>query len=247
MSWTPRASTLNSLRAATRRLIDNIDTYLYQFDQATAEDRTFGGPSLYFHFKCISSFGARSVADNLSNTEFLETVYAVLATWGLHRMGRTATKLKNFGPFKTEIISQADRLIQLEHTGLWSIQPDDVADLLGTLTSVLDSMTLSKSRARLVANTKALHHILPRLIPPIDRRYTLRFFGLNEILPSEQTAGAVFSLLFPCFIQIASATRDLVQNKIDLSTENWHTSFTKVIDNAILGAFYSRPQPRRTP
>jgi hypothetical protein len=38
------------------------------------------------------------------------------------------------------------------------------------------SLRLSVSGATIVANSKALYHLLPRLIPPIDRQYTVRFF-----------------------------------------------------------------------
>ena len=35
----------------------------------------------------------------------------------------------------------------------------------------------------MVAETKALHHLLPHLIPPVDRTYTVRFFHENTLMP----------------------------------------------------------------
>jgi hypothetical protein len=48
----------------------------------------------------------------------------------------------------------------------------------------------SVAEVRLVANSKALHHVLPGLIPPIDRMYTFQsFYGrkmlsMREMRPS---------------------------------------------------------------
>ncbi|MGA8923203.1 MAG: hypothetical protein WB682_08655 [Candidatus Dormiibacterota bacterium] len=36
---------------------------------------------------------------------------------------------------------------------------------------------MSVSNATIVVNSKAFHHLFPDLIPPIDRQYTIRFFG----------------------------------------------------------------------
>ena len=97
-------------------------------------------------------------------------------------------------------------------------------------------MEISKSRSQLVANTKTLHHILPDLIPPVDRRYTLAYFGVNTMLPGQKRAGSIFEHLFPAFVRIAAALSVKLERMVDLTEENWHTSTTKVIDNALLGA-----------
>jgi hypothetical protein len=38
------------------------------------------------------------------------------------------------------------------------------------------TLRLSESDATIVVNSKALHHLLPEFVPPIDRQYTIRFF-----------------------------------------------------------------------
>ena len=38
------------------------------------------------------------------------------------------------------------------------------------------ALDLTESNATVVVNAKALHHLVPDLIPPIDRQYTIRFF-----------------------------------------------------------------------
>jgi hypothetical protein len=107
---------------------------------------------------------------------------------------------------------------------------------LETTSQVLDAMLISGSKSHLVANTKTLHHILPDLIPPVDRAYTLAFFCINTELPSCKPASAIWQFLFPAFVDAAAQLSTRLTQLVDLHEENWYTSPTKVLDNAIIGA-----------
>jgi len=56
------------------------------------------------------------------------------------------------------------------------------------------------------------------------------------MLPSQKTARSIFVELFPLFVRVARRIPDHIQAHVRLNEENWHTSFTKVIDSAIIGA-----------
>ena len=57
---------------------------------------------------------------------------------------------------------------------------------------------MSVAAAQIVANSKALHHLLPALVPPIDREYTFRFFYDRTMLTiNERTVRAFMSPLKP--------------------------------------------------
>jgi hypothetical protein len=234
--WNPTQTTLRSISRQTDLLIKQFSSYIADFDKATEEDRTFGGPSLYFHYMCICNFAQVSIAAKLNNLQFYEYLYATLASWGMHRMGNTATKLRNFAQFRSQIFAQRETLAKLESFKIWSLTEQELTTVQSILAGILDEMTVSKAEAHLVANTKILHHILPDLVPPIDRHYTLAYFGINETLPSQKSAGSIFVRLFPSFVRVSTALAKNIQSKIDISRENWHTSFTKVIDNAVIGA-----------
>lgn len=234
--WNPSQTTLRSISHQTDLLIKQFSSYIATFNRATEEDRTFGGPSLYFHCACIRNFAQVPIANKLDNLQFYEYLYAVLVSWGMHRMGNTATKLRNFAEFKSQIFAQREALAKLEGFKIWSLNEQEAETVQSTLVGILDEMTVSKADARLVANTKIIHHILPNLVPPIDRRHTLAYFGINEMLPSQKPAGSIFVHLFPSFVRVSIAVEKDIQSKIDTSRENWHTSFTKVIDNAVIGA-----------
>jgi hypothetical protein len=234
--WNPSQYTLDKIDIQTKVLIESFDRYLAKFKDSFSRDETFGGPSLYFHFQCISQFGSLPIIEKLQSDRFIEYIYAVLVSWGMHRMGNTATKLGSFREFKHEITSQTDNLIALGNYKIWEMKQEDSAKVIHDLRNILDTMRISKSESHLVANTKVLHHILPNLVPPVDRRYTLAFFGINTILPGEKTAGSIFKHLYPAFFRVSSRLQDKIIGDVSLSSENWNTSFTKVIDNAIIGA-----------
>jgi hypothetical protein len=56
-------------------------TALEAAHSAYYQAETFGGPSLHFHLKSLDAARAQDFE------RFAEYVYAVLASWGMHRMG----------------------------------------------------------------------------------------------------------------------------------------------------------------
>ncbi len=234
--WYPNQSTQITIDLQTKALIEGFDRYLVKFNESFTRDETFGGPSLYFHYQCISQFNDLPISEKLKSDRFIEYIYAVLVSWGMHRMGNTATKLGSFKEFKHEITSQVDNLSALSNYKIWELRQEDIRRIMPNLLHILDTMRISKSESHLVANTKVLHHILPNLVPPVDRSYTLAFFGVNTMLPGQKSAGSIFKHLYPAFFRISNRLRDKIIRTINLSNENWNTSFTKVIDNAIIGA-----------
>jgi hypothetical protein len=233
-NWYPSELTLKSIDDSTKLLIDNFPIYIDQFERAFDEDKTFAGPSLYFHFKCISEYKNIPLKQKLNDNRFFELIYATLASWGMHRMGKTMTKLRNFNNFKNEILEQRSLLFELEDFKIWEIDYQQLNQKI--IEEILDSMKVTKAYANLVANSKVLHHILPNLIPPIDRRYTLAYFGINTMLPSQKPASEIFTYLYPKFVEISKELENHIKAKVDLNSDNWNTSFTKIIDNGIIGS-----------
>jgi hypothetical protein len=86
------------------------------------------------------------------------------------------------------------------------------------------------NNAPLVAGSKALHHLLPELVPPMDRAYTQQFFGWHN--PEFQYGQQ------KCF-RIAFAALALVARRVNprqfVEAHPWNTSVTKVLDNALVG------------
>ncbi|MGH9198261.1 MAG: hypothetical protein ACRD1T_21325, partial [Acidimicrobiia bacterium] len=98
---------------------------------------------------------------------------------GMHRMGdadRTKTKLANWDQFRDSLRAQGAALEPLRSLSLLDLSEAEYEESIAGLASCYGSLKLSVSGATIVANSKALFHVLPRLIPPIDRQYTIRFF-----------------------------------------------------------------------
>ncbi|MEO0278613.1 MAG: hypothetical protein ABIM21_04970 [candidate division WOR-3 bacterium] len=94
--------------------------------------------------------------------------------------------------------------------------------------------------------------MLPKLVPPLDNRYVLAFFYhengkkyykkpsllRNKLYPDEW----VIEDVLPYLRQIATENRETIENVVkqhrreeSYEKRDFHTSETKVIDNAIIG------------
>jgi len=101
---------------------------------------------------------------------------------------------------------------------------------------VIDRLTIGAGEAKIVANSKALHHVLPQLVPPIDRQYTLRFF-FNNLMFAPADQHRKFATVYTRFHEIGATCRDQIDRALadPEADAKMNTSFTKVIDNAIIG------------
>ena len=201
-------------------------------DHLDAFSRTelFTGPSWYFHDKTLALRTTLGLRGALRDDAFFDWLYATLVSWGLHRMGPGNTKLRDIQEIRDSIRSQEDRLTGLVNEKLTTAALADVPELTDALWTVLTSLRISVAEAQIVANAKALHHLLPDLVPPIDRQYTYRFFyGRTMLSIPEREA---FNEMFERFVRVATSQKDIVYSKVG---QPWHTSVSKVVDNAIVG------------
>lgn len=206
-------------------LSDNFGHYLREFEQLAV----FGGPSVHFHVRAIERrMTHESVQSAIADDELLELIYAMLTSWGMHRMGPTGAKLVDFEPFCDGIRRQSAVLEELEPVVITDV--DDVDAVVDKLWRAVSSARLSASGTQIVTGTKALHHLLPDLVPPIDRTYTIRFFHENTTMSRGDEDA--FREVYPALVEIAARAGDHLKVN-DRSPMN--TSRTKIIDNAIVG------------
>lgn len=114
----------------------------------------------------------------------LEMLYATLTAWGMHRMGdseTTKTKLTNWDVFSTSLRANAKDLERVRSLDMRELTRSEYDEALASLSRCYRALKLSISDATIVVNSKALFHLLPRLIPPIDRQYTVRFFSQPSV------------------------------------------------------------------
>lgn len=86
----PRTRGTHRRDERVRALIDRFPEYVDIFERSEA----FPGPSLYFHEKAIQRRRGHPDARSALKDDCLhEYIYAVLPSWGMHRMGRQAAKV----------------------------------------------------------------------------------------------------------------------------------------------------------
>lgn len=176
-----------------------------------------------------------------TNPEFCKSLYETLQAWGI---GNRASVLVPHEAFAEALASRASEI-----SGLDGIEIDDpsldVRDIAEKAWRVIGSMGIVSNISKLVPGTKALHHLLPELIVPMDRQYTQTFFGFHN--PEYQGQGAsqrpVFVKAFEAFARIARAA--------DASSyvgtgQPWRTSRSKVVDNALIGFCVAEGLPKTT-
>jgi hypothetical protein len=213
-------------------LIRNFDSCCDAFDHANL----FTGPSAYFHFKTLAlrrqhSSAGEAVLDRL----FLESVYATLTAWGMHRMGPGDTKLIDFDTMADSFRRLEKPIKELSAFTLTRVQADQVDDVSERVWRVIRELKIGQGLTKIVAGSKALHHVLPELVPPIDREYTLCFFFHHKTL--SQGDEVAFREMYPRFHRIACECRGQIEARIG---RRMNTSFTKVIDNGIVGFVRTR-------
>jgi hypothetical protein len=205
----------------------NLEHFVGVFEEA----EKFSGPSLYFHYKtlnCLRTY--RSASEAIFSDELFDWLYATLASWGMHRMGKGNTKLRDIEQIKASVRAQSATIASLQDLSLLELCPEAVSRISHELWRLLSSLAISIAEAQIVANSKVLHHLIPSLVPPIDRTYTFHFFYNRNTLSIAE--GEAFIEMFSRFYTIASANKDIIAKLVG---HGWNTSNTKVIDNAIVG------------
>lgn len=235
----------------------NTDDFLARqrelFSGAYAQFRAFGGPCIYFHEECL-----RAAADDYLSDRHIETLYATLTAWGMHRMGGegSKTRLTEWSRFRDSIRASADRLVGFRYHSLLEMSEDRYADAVAELWPIYESLELTESDATVVVNSKALHHLLPNFVPPIDRQYTIRFLTqrperwrnarckfTNITLPHGKQRQ--FRLFEATCLQLKRLA-DRIDPALFAEQQRLHSvSAPKALDNAIVG--YVRAVARAAP
>ena len=170
--------------------------------------------------------GHESAATASEDPEFVRALYETLQAWGLGARGSRLRPMMEFSPV---VRSVGTILEPLESLRIDAVELD-VDKCIESLWKAIESTRVTHNNALLVAGTKTLHHLLPDLVPPMDRAYTQTFFGWNN--PQFQYNQE------ECF-RVAYAALVLVARRADVAryvgTHRWHSSVSKVVDNGLVG------------
>jgi len=234
---------------------DLIRNIAYYYKRSLEVMKDFGGPSIYFHVQAIKE----QETDFLSDRH-IEMIYATLASWGMHKMGDTEitkAKMVEFPEFKQSIIKHHDPLQQLSSLRMDLCSQEHYGKHIDDLEQIYYTLKVSIAEATIVAHSKTLAHILPNLIPPIDRQHTIRFFTQEnkdfftksgKYRPVNPPQGIVTQFVdfkkYCCRMKILF---DRCEHQLfTIDKETFNTSFPKIMDNLIMAFVKDVSKPGKT-
>ena len=232
-----RDATLQRMDDRVSDLVRMFSHYAEVFDRANL----FTGPSLYFHHRTLALLKKNvQPSEATRDEEFAVSLYATLTAWGVHRMGPGNAKLVDFDTFSRSLGEHRAQVKDLEGLNLAEVSERSVMSIAALIWDLIADLQVSASKTKLVAGTKVLHHLLPDLVPPVDREYTLRFF-LHSTSLQQGGQERAWGAIFPRFWHIARECKKEITARLG---SGMNTSLTKVIDNAIVGYVLRQLKPR---
>lgn len=159
-------------KARVAKLIAGFEEYVQAYDH----NPPFSAERLHVYRTTVAlRRQAGSVRSAVESNTFVGSLYLTLGKW---RIGQHQSKLAPLDNFEAALRAVLPRMEQLERvaingTGLQLNVTEQVWQLIYALGVV-------QNNAKIVAGTKTLHHLLPDLVPPMDREYTRPFFGFPD-------------------------------------------------------------------
>ncbi|WP_435547194.1 hypothetical protein [Desulfobacterium sp. N47] len=210
-----------------REILSNAERYHDAYYKA----ETFRGPSLYFHERALAT---RYDPTSLTHLEY---VYATLASWGMHRMGRGGSKMRSF-----QVLSQSVQTLKGRIAEAQTFDFREMSEIKwAVLKEIFCGVKVMASGTTLVGNSKVMHHMLPNIIPPIDREYTLRFLRGNTTIRNDLEIEWLLmkEIISQFFIPVASDATFYSKAEQWMKRNEaypWDTSVLKVVDNLVIGS-----------
>ncbi len=214
----------------------------------------FNGPSLHFHSRAL---GLREEVFGKNSDEqkklFLEMIYATLVSWGMHRMGDRGAKMVDFNVFEKSIIDSWENVSNAQEYTLKNM--DDKK--WGVVKNIYKKVVIMSGNSHLVGNSKVMAHLLPDIVAPIDREYTISFLNKRKlkrgmktkIVPNNRNNtitkkndeeykqwDVFYNITEGFFHKIAQdgSVQKFYNDK--KGSCNWNTSLLKFVDNLVIGA-----------
>ncbi len=191
--------------------------------QKTSKEYRSYDPGWYLYRKLNEENKRRDIFSD----DYLELVYVTLCSWN---MNQRAAKLANFEDFKRIIRESRSTILSLKGYKIENIK--DLDNVLKAIEVLFHNLrNICHQESKIVTFSKCLHFMLPHLIVPVDRKYTMMFFQNNVMIPKGiQKQLQLYKTLFLCCHDLTICF-DLTKYLGD----RWNENIPKVIDNIIIG------------
>ena len=186
-----------------------------------------------FHKEIIERMKTQffSPSEAADNEMFLRYVHDILKAW----YGKRSQLIIDFDDkFKIGVKKAAVQLDCLKDLRIENIGPTDVGCVTDTVWRVIENLKITNKEARIVSGTKAIHHLIPDLVPPMDVKYAGTFFRKHHEIGQINRQQSIFGLIFSAFVDLA---RYFIRDSTFRACvgTGYNTSLPKALDNAIIG------------
>ena len=165
-----------------------------------------------------------------ADKDFLRDLKELLSAW---KVGKRRARIVNMRDFEYELKETAQCLDDLRDYRIENIKLQDRKNVACRLWKIIKELEITTAeRSRLVSGSKAIHHLLPDLVPPMDTDFTARFFrGKKGFRTTERS---FFLNVYPQFAALACyLTQD--ETLMKRVSNDFNTSIPKTLDNTIIG------------
>lgn len=196
---------------------------------------SFDGPSDYFSQEAL-----KACRKDFLGERHIEMVYATLASWGMHRTGVGGAKMPDYKVFHDSVTDNSSKLKMLQNKRIEKLSEEEFKESLYQIEVLCfadDGIKATTSNSRLVSSSKTLAHILPDLVPPIDREYTLNFFYGNTNLSDKRSKEALrkaMTMVHDIYHDIDQGKEMQCLAQAYQKTTSSIVSLPKIIDNVII-------------
>lgn len=219
----PRAgpsSKRSRIEARLEMLVAGFDGYVADYDRRVPFTRS---GQYELHRATIDRRRAHgTLAHALADDRFVRLLHDTLRAWGI---GKRGSRLVPVPELAAALRAHSAPLVALD--GLELEKLGATAEPVGTeVWELIRTLPIVANVSRVVPGTKTLHHLLPDLVPPMDRAYTGRFFEWTDLQVRQRQA---FLGAWQDLARVAARTCPS-----RLVGRGWRTSAAKVVDNAVV-------------
>lgn len=194
-------------------------------------NESFQGPSKYFSHEAL-----KACRKDFLGERHIEMVYATLAAWGMHRTGKGGAKMPEFEEFRTSINVNKDKLNALRKLRIEQLSAEEfelVKHQLDELCFSDKCIKGSTTDSHIVSASKTLAHILPNLVPPIDRQYTAQFYGYPKAALSTKREHELLANVMNTLHKLYT-DKEALSHALKRIESCKFVSLPKLFDNAII-------------
>lgn len=212
-----------------KNTFNNKEDFLSFVEICNTQYRRYS-PSTVLYKGIVEKHREYSLNKLLSQDSFYELLYATLISWNMNQRG---ARLSDFEAFKKSIFNVRFELIQLSRLKISDLVNQDMERTLFAIAVIYQKLNIMNSKSKLVGNSKTFHFLLPDLLMPVDRSFTLKFFfGHTNVSNNFKSEFRKYQVVLRNYIDIILGFN--LSNK-DVDGKGWNTSLPKLIDNAIIG------------